>query len=117
MACIKSGTVKRLIYTGTVLASSPTKDDGNGFKDLMDETCWTPLNVHFPFSDDFVMVRFSFLVVVMVSGSVRLPTQVSCNSVHPKKRRVFLYDELPKQEFSNSIKIYQKHHIFLFLMV
>ncbi|KAG5609329.1 hypothetical protein H5410_020610 [Solanum commersonii] len=55
MACIKSGTVKRLIYTGTVLAASPMKDDGNGFKDLMDETCWTPLNVHFPFSDDFVM--------------------------------------------------------------
>ncbi|KAL3370532.1 hypothetical protein AABB24_007535 [Solanum stoloniferum] len=55
MSCIKSGTVKRLIYTGTVLAASPMKDDGNGFKDLMDETCWTPLNVHFPFSDDFVM--------------------------------------------------------------
>ncbi|XP_055802399.1 anthocyanidin reductase ((2S)-flavan-3-ol-forming)-like [Solanum dulcamara] len=55
MACIKSGTVKRLIYTSTVLAASPLKDDGNGFKDLIDETCWTPLNVHFPFSDDFVL--------------------------------------------------------------
>lgn len=54
MACIKSGTVKRLIYTGTVLAASPMKDDGNGFKDLIDETCWTPLNVHFPFSNDFL---------------------------------------------------------------
>lgn len=54
MVCIKCGTVKRLIYTGTVLAASPMKDDGNGFKDLMDETCWTPLNVHFPYSDDFV---------------------------------------------------------------
>ncbi|KAJ8562661.1 hypothetical protein K7X08_031113 [Anisodus acutangulus] len=54
MACIKYGTVKRLIYTGTVLAASPLKDDGNGFKDLMDETCWTPLNVQFPFGDDFV---------------------------------------------------------------
>ncbi|KAK4721081.1 hypothetical protein R3W88_011314 [Solanum pinnatisectum] len=57
MSCIKSGTVKRLIYTGSVLASSPMKDDGNGFKDLMDETCWTSLNVHFPFSDNFVMYR------------------------------------------------------------
>ncbi|CAN4107205.1 unnamed protein product [Withania somnifera] len=54
MACIKCGNVKRLIYTGTVLAASPMKDDGNGFKDLMDETCWTPLNVQFPFSDDYV---------------------------------------------------------------
>ncbi|KAM3338442.1 putative anthocyanidin reductase [Capsicum galapagoense] len=55
MICIKCGTVKRLIYTGSVLAASPMKDDGNGYKDLMDETCWTlPLNVHFPFSDDFV---------------------------------------------------------------
>lgn len=54
MACIKSGTVRRLIYTGTVLSASPLKDDGNGFKELMDETCWTPLNIHFAFSDDFV---------------------------------------------------------------
>ncbi|CAN4089919.1 unnamed protein product [Withania somnifera] len=30
------------------------KDDGNGFKDFMDETCWTPLNVNFRFSDDYV---------------------------------------------------------------
>ncbi|KAJ8565063.1 hypothetical protein K7X08_001523 [Anisodus acutangulus] len=48
------GTVKRLIYTGTVLAASPLKDDGNGFKDLMDEACWTPLNVHFPYGCDLV---------------------------------------------------------------
>ncbi|XP_061353004.1 NADPH HC-toxin reductase 2-like isoform X2 [Gastrolobium bilobum] len=45
--CIKSGTVRRLIYTSSVVASSPLKDDGTGFKDFIDETCWTPLNLSF----------------------------------------------------------------------
>ncbi|XP_058760206.1 putative anthocyanidin reductase [Vicia villosa] len=43
--CIKSGTVRKLIYTGTVVASSPLKDDGSGYKDFIDETCWTPLHL------------------------------------------------------------------------
>ncbi|KAD3069085.1 hypothetical protein R6Q59_016929 [Mikania micrantha] len=43
-ACIHSGTVKRLIYTASVVAASPLKEDDNGFgyKNTMDETCWTP---------------------------------------------------------------------------
>lgn len=44
-SCIKSGTVRRLIYTASVVASSPLKDDGTGFKDFIDETCWTPLHL------------------------------------------------------------------------
>lgn len=44
-SCIKSGTVKRLIYTASVVGSSPLKDDGTGFKDAIDETCWTPLHL------------------------------------------------------------------------
>ncbi|KAL3536723.1 hypothetical protein ACH5RR_000089 [Cinchona calisaya] len=51
-SCIKSGTVKRLIYTASVTASSALKDDGNGYKDFMDETCWTPLNVSFRYAID-----------------------------------------------------------------
>ncbi|CAJ2648666.1 unnamed protein product [Trifolium pratense] len=43
--CIKSGTVRKLIYTGTVIASSSLKDDGCGYKDFIDETCWTPLHL------------------------------------------------------------------------
>ncbi|KAJ1413781.1 hypothetical protein SESBI_19273 [Sesbania bispinosa] len=43
MSCVRVGTVRRLIYTGTVISASPLKDDGSGFKDVMDETCWTPL--------------------------------------------------------------------------
>jgi len=36
--------VKRLIYTASVVSASPLKEDGSNFKDVIDETCWTPLN-------------------------------------------------------------------------
>ncbi|KAK8693607.1 hypothetical protein V6N13_071184 [Hibiscus sabdariffa] len=39
--CIASGTVKRLIYTASVVASSTLKEDGNGYKAQLDESCWT----------------------------------------------------------------------------
>ncbi|GMH00433.1 hypothetical protein Nepgr_002272 [Nepenthes gracilis] len=51
--CIRSGTVKRLIYTASVMSASPVKDDGSGFKDSMDETCWTPLNLSVAFNNEF----------------------------------------------------------------
>ncbi|KAF8380089.1 hypothetical protein HHK36_027559 [Tetracentron sinense] len=54
-SCIRSGTVKRLIYTASVMAASPLKEDGTGFKDCMDESCWTPLNLSFPYSNDYTM--------------------------------------------------------------
>ncbi|KAK7285826.1 hypothetical protein RJT34_20608 [Clitoria ternatea] len=43
-SCFRAGTVRRLIYTASVVSASPLKEDGSGFKDEMDETCWTPLN-------------------------------------------------------------------------
>ncbi|KAL3622220.1 hypothetical protein CASFOL_033631 [Castilleja foliolosa] len=51
--CLKSNTVKKLIYTATVMAASPLKDEGSGYKDFMDETCWSrsPLNIS---CNDFV---------------------------------------------------------------
>ncbi|GKU87972.1 hypothetical protein SLEP1_g2294 [Rubroshorea leprosula] len=49
---IQSGTVKRLIYTSSLSAAYPVKIDGCGFKDFVDETCWTPPNLSFPFPDD-----------------------------------------------------------------
>ena len=58
MFCERSGTVKRLIYTASVVAASPIKDDGSGFNDSMDETCWTPLNLSIPYSNDDYMVSF-----------------------------------------------------------
>ncbi|KAK7258528.1 hypothetical protein RIF29_24108 [Crotalaria pallida] len=55
MSCVRVGTVRRLIYTASVCSASPLKDDGSGFKDFMDETCWTPLNdsLAYLFQDDF----------------------------------------------------------------
>ncbi|KAH1196143.1 putative anthocyanidin reductase [Glycine max] len=44
LSCVRAGTVKRLIYTASVVSASSLKEDGSGFKDAMDETCWTPLN-------------------------------------------------------------------------
>ncbi|KAI3880419.1 hypothetical protein MKX03_027245 [Papaver bracteatum] len=53
-SCIRSGTVKRLIYTASVVAASPLKEDGTGFKHVMDESCWTPLNHHFTYANDYL---------------------------------------------------------------
>ncbi|KAL5571388.1 hypothetical protein UlMin_020985 [Ulmus minor] len=52
--CIRSGTVRKLIYTGSIVAASPLKEDGSGFKDFMDETCWTPFNLSIPHSNQFL---------------------------------------------------------------
>ncbi|XP_056174552.1 anthocyanidin reductase ((2S)-flavan-3-ol-forming)-like isoform X3 [Syzygium oleosum] len=51
-SCIRSGTVRRLIYTATVMAASPMKDDAKCFAEAMDESCWTPLNLSDPHSSD-----------------------------------------------------------------
>ncbi|KAL0290809.1 UNVERIFIED_CONTAM: putative anthocyanidin reductase [Sesamum calycinum] len=53
-ACIRSRTVRRLIYTASVMAASPLKDDGSGFKEFMDETCWTPLNFSIPYDNEIL---------------------------------------------------------------
>ncbi|KAF3328620.1 anthocyanidin reductase-like protein [Carex littledalei] len=51
--CEKSGTVKRIIYTGSVTAASPLKEDGTGYAGCLDESCWTPLNLSFPYPSNF----------------------------------------------------------------
>ncbi|CAH9097222.1 unnamed protein product [Cuscuta europaea] len=54
-SCIRSGTVKKLIYTATVMAASPLRDNATCFKDTMDETCWTPFDFPTPYHiDSFV---------------------------------------------------------------
>ncbi|KAJ0962994.1 hypothetical protein J5N97_028116 [Dioscorea zingiberensis] len=50
--CEHSGSVKRVIYTGSVTATSPLKEDGNGFNHTIDESCWTPLNLSFSHCED-----------------------------------------------------------------
>ncbi|GJU92303.1 anthocyanidin reductase ((2S)-flavan-3-ol-forming)-like protein [Tanacetum coccineum] len=53
-ACIRSGTVKRLIYTASVTAASPLKEDGSGYKTIIDESCWTPLHLGVPYTNDYL---------------------------------------------------------------
>ncbi|KAI8569753.1 hypothetical protein RHMOL_Rhmol02G0301600 [Rhododendron molle] len=57
-SCIRSKTVKRLVYTASVMASSPLKEDGTGYKSSLDESCWTPLNLSFTFSNDSLLIWF-----------------------------------------------------------
>ncbi|KAG8075113.1 hypothetical protein GUJ93_ZPchr0006g41994 [Zizania palustris] len=46
--CADSKTVKRVIHTGSMATSSPLREDSTGFKDSIDESCWTPLDVDYP---------------------------------------------------------------------
>ncbi|RLN34248.1 dihydroflavonol-4-reductase-like [Panicum miliaceum] len=50
--CERSKTVRRVIHTGSVVAAAPLREDGGGYKDLMDESCWTPLNLSYGYSDE-----------------------------------------------------------------
>lgn len=54
-SCIRSQTVKRLIYTSSLMASSPLTEDGASFKSCMDESCWTPYDVSFTYANDFLL--------------------------------------------------------------
>ena len=68
LSCVRAGTVKRLIYTASVVSASPLKEDGSGFKDAMDENCWTPLNDSLAYiyrDDPFLKVssQVSFLIL------------------------------------------------------
>ncbi|XP_019191170.1 PREDICTED: dihydroflavonol 4-reductase-like [Ipomoea nil] len=55
-ACIRAGTVKKLIYTASVMAAAPlSHEDATSFKDSMDETCWTPSNFPIPYPIDLLV--------------------------------------------------------------
>ncbi|KAK9040664.1 hypothetical protein V6N11_015805 [Hibiscus sabdariffa] len=56
-SCIASGTVKRLIYTASVVASSPLKEDGKAYKDHLDESCWTSPGVAVAYGTDLLTVK------------------------------------------------------------
>ncbi|KAI9180774.1 hypothetical protein LWI28_008012 [Acer negundo] len=51
MSCVRSRSVRRLIYTASVVSTSPLMEDGSGFKEFIDETCWTPLNLSYAYSN------------------------------------------------------------------
>ncbi|XP_039068155.1 anthocyanidin reductase ((2S)-flavan-3-ol-forming)-like [Hibiscus syriacus] len=46
-SCIESQSVKRLIYTASVLASSPLSKDGFNLKSCVNESNWTPIDISF----------------------------------------------------------------------
>jgi len=50
--CAGSRTVKRVIHTGTMATCSPLREDSSGFKDAVDESCWTPLDVDYPLRNE-----------------------------------------------------------------
>ncbi|KAL0925178.1 hypothetical protein M5K25_003490 [Dendrobium thyrsiflorum] len=51
--CERSESVKRVIYTASVMSASPRKEDDFSFKNLMDESCWTPLHCPFAHAQKF----------------------------------------------------------------
>ncbi|KAL3829739.1 hypothetical protein ACJIZ3_018541 [Penstemon smallii] len=53
--CIKSKTVTKVIYTASVVAASPLKEDGLGYKDSMDEACWTPINLSYQYANESLL--------------------------------------------------------------
>ncbi|XP_023920327.1 NADPH HC-toxin reductase 1 isoform X3 [Quercus suber] len=65
-ACIRSKTVKRLIYTASVMSSSPLTEDGVCFKSCIDETCWTPFDVSFTYANDFTMELLGSIPLVHI---------------------------------------------------
>ncbi|CAN6168700.1 unnamed protein product [Urochloa humidicola] len=52
--CERSKTVRRVIHTGSVVAAAPLKEDGDGYKHSMDESYWTPLNLSYGYSNEFL---------------------------------------------------------------
>ncbi|XP_075478742.1 NADPH HC-toxin reductase 1-like [Primulina tabacum] len=57
--CIGWGTVKRLIYTASVMAASPLKDGRSTYKENMDETSWTPANFSIPYTNDYHVEEYA----------------------------------------------------------
>ncbi|KAJ1260146.1 hypothetical protein BS78_10G210100 [Paspalum vaginatum] len=50
--CEGTRTVRRVIHTASISTASPLKEAASGagarYKDFISESCWTPLNVHYP---------------------------------------------------------------------
>ncbi|KAG8079839.1 hypothetical protein GUJ93_ZPchr0007g4654 [Zizania palustris] len=54
--CERSETVRRVIYTSSVTAAAPLREDGGGYKGFINESCWTPLDLSRGFVNRFLDV-------------------------------------------------------------
>ncbi|GLT78119.1 hypothetical protein SLA2020_496650 [Shorea laevis] len=54
-SCTRSQSVKRLIYTASVISASPLTEDGLNFKSCVNESCWSPLDISYAHSNDSMM--------------------------------------------------------------
>ena len=54
--CERSNTVRRVIHTGSVVAAAPLREDGEGYREFVDESCWTPLGLPYGHSNEFLDV-------------------------------------------------------------
>lgn len=61
--CKQSGMVRRVVYTGSVVASSPWKEDFTGYKDCIDESHWTTIDLPYPYYTDHLKVIFYFFCI------------------------------------------------------
>ncbi|XP_057527539.1 putative anthocyanidin reductase [Amaranthus tricolor] len=114
--CIESGTVKRLIYTASVVGVSPLKDDGNAFMDFIDETCWTPLHIPLVTSSihkDYIISKTEaerallkleegskMEVVTLALGLVA--GEASRSHYHEYSSPALIVSQITKSEFGNS---------------
>lgn len=56
--CERSKTVRRVIHTGSVVSAAPLReDDGDGYKEFVDESFWTPLGLPYGHSNEQLDVR------------------------------------------------------------
>lgn len=81
--CERSKTVRRVIHTGSVVAAAPLKEDGQGFKRFVDESCWTPLNLSYGYASNEVLdvsVQFPCLFTCLRSMQHVKPKHNATNS-------------------------------------
>ncbi|CAL5048988.1 unnamed protein product [Urochloa decumbens] len=75
--CADAGTVRRVINTGSMAACSPLKEDSTGFKDAVDESCWTPLNVDYPLRnaryDEYILSKLVSEKELLAYNTVESP--------------------------------------------
>ncbi|XP_037476482.1 putative anthocyanidin reductase [Triticum dicoccoides] len=50
--CERSKTVRRVIHTGSVVTASPLREDGDGYKEFVSESCWTSLGLPYDHSNE-----------------------------------------------------------------